>query len=636
MLSVLYVDDEECLLEIGKTFLEMDGSMHVEVSTSAQVKLDTWGSTRYDVIVSDYEMPLLNGIEFLETLRSSGDRTPFIIFTGRGREEVVINALNAGVDFYVQKGGAPKAQFAELAHKIRKAAERSQTEYALEQSNSVLRATLESTADGIMVADLSGNITIFNKKFFQMWQIPPDAPHNPDEAAFLEFARDQVEDFPAYVKRIEEIRVDTRSTSYDIINFSDGRVFRRFSQAQTMNSLVVGRVWSFRDITGQNRSEIELRAANEQLSAAEEELKQQYEELGKNVRTLRDLENKYRGIFDTDRYPHLLVSKDSMDILDLNDAACHLYGYAREEFLQMPFSSLCSEPIRNTEQIPGEYTALQMHFHKKKGGKIFPVEISVSSFGDDTSCVLILTVRDISSIKQVEDALRLANVKLNLLLGITRHDVLNKLSILLGYNEILRSKTRDGEIIDILDKQLRTCQTIKSQIDFTREYDNLGIRAPQWQNVQEITSRAFSQMLKTVPFRCVLEDLEIYADPMLEKVFYNLFDNSFRYGGGISEISLTFDREGTDLILSYRDNGIGIAQGDKENIFRKGFGKNTGLGLFLTREILSITRMTITENGECGRGVCFEIRIPEGNYRFVPRLEGVQECRNLQKVLSDG
>lgn len=635
MLSVLYVDDEECLLEIGKTFLEMDGSMQVDISTSAQSKLEGWGNINYDVIISDYEMPLVNGIEFLETLRSRGDRTPFIIFTGRGREEVVINALNAGADYYIQKGGAPKAQFAELTHKIKKAAERRQTEYALEQSNSVLRATLESTADGIMVADMSGKITIFNKKFLQMWQVPPDNSQIFDESAFIEFARNQVVDYPAYLKRIEEIRAEKGSTSYDIISFSDGRVFRRFSQAQTMNSLVVGRVWSFRDITGQNKSELELRATYEQLSTAEEELKQQYKELADNVRILQDLERKYRGIFDTDMSPHLIVSKDTMKILDLNDAACRLYGYTREEFLTLSFSSLSTDPQRNSEQLTGIKADLQMHFHKRKDGKIFPVEVSSTSFGDGTPSILILSIRDISTIKQVEDALRLANVKLNLLLGITRHDVLNKLSVLMGYNEILRSKTDDGEILEILNKQLRACQTIKSQIDFTKEYDNLGIRAPQWQNVQEIASRAFSQMLKTVPFRCVTEPIAVYADPMLEKVFYNLFDNSFRYGECVSEISLTFDRTGPDIILSYRDNGIGISQDDKNHIFRKGFGKNTGLGLFLSREILSITRMTIIENGEYGKGVCFEIRIPEGNYRFAPLTEKAREYGKEQKVLAD-
>ena len=142
-------------------------------------------------------------------------------------------------------------------------------------------------------------------------------------------------------------------------------------------------------------------------------------------------------------------------------------------------------------------------------------------------------------------------------------------------------------------------------------------------------------MLKTISFRCATENLAIYADPMLEKVFYNLFDNSLRYGEDISEISLTFDQAGPDIILLYRDNGIGIEQGDKEIIFRKGFGKNTGLGLFLTREILSITRITIVESGEYGRGACFEIRIPKGNYRFTSIPEKARDYGKVQKVLAD-
>jgi len=635
MLSVLYVDDDECLLELGKTFLEMTGSMHVVTSASAQSVLDEWGTPSYDVIVSDYEMPPVNGIEFLETLRSWGDKTPFILFTGRGREEIVINALNAGADFYVQKGGAPNAQFAELTHKIKKAAERRRAEHALEESNSVLRATLESTADGIMVVDTSGRITIFNNKFLQMWMLPADPRYFTDEKTFLEFTRDQVEDLPAYIRRIDEIRVDNCTTSYDIIVFCDGRVFRRFSQVQKMNSRIVGRVWSFRDITGQSKSEVELRAAYEQLSAAEEELKQQYEELGKNVRLLEDLECKYRGIFNADISPHLIVSTDTMDILDSNEAACGLYGYTREEFLYRSFTSLFSEPLKDAESLKGKNTGFQTHLHKRKDGKVIPVEIYASPFGNETPGLQILSVRDISAMKQIEDALRLANLKLNLLLGITRHDVLNKLSVLEGYNEILRNKTGDREFLETLDKQSRACQTIKNQIDFTREYENLGINAPQWQNVLEIASRAFSQMLNTVSFRCSTENLVIYADPMLEKVFYNLFDNSFRYGEDISQICLTFDTAGQDIILSYRDNGIGIAHDDKEKIFRKGYGKNTGIGLFLTREILSITQMTIVETGEFGRGACFDIRIPQGNYRFTPHPEKARDYKAVQNVLAD-
>jgi PAS domain S-box-containing protein len=371
------------------------------------------------------------------------------------------------------------------------------------------------------------------------------------------------------------------------------------------------------------------------LSAAEEELKQQYDELEKNVRQLEDLKCKYRGIFNADISPHLIVSTETMEILDINEAACGLYGYTREEFLCLSFTSLFSESLKDAESLNGKNTGFRMHFHKRKDGKIFPVEISASPFGNETPGLQILSIRDISAMKQIEDALRLANLKLNLLLGITRHDVLNKLSVLEGYNEILRNKTGDREFLEILDKQSRACQTIKNQIDFTREYENLGINAPQWQNVLEIASRAFSQMLNTVSFRCSTENLVIYADPMLEKVFYNLFDNSFRYGEDISQICLTFDTAGQDIILSYRDNGIGIAHDDKEKIFRKGYGKNTGIGLFLTREILSITQMTIVETGEFGRGACFDIRIPQGNYRFTPHPEKARDYKAVQNVLAD-
>ena len=121
MFSVLYVDDEPMLLELAKIFLERSGDFQVDTVTSAPAALDILTGTSYDCIISDYQMPVMDGIAFLKTVRSRGSVVPFIIFTGKGREEVVIEALNSGADFYLQKGGDPKAQFAELAHKIRQA-----------------------------------------------------------------------------------------------------------------------------------------------------------------------------------------------------------------------------------------------------------------------------------------------------------------------------------------------------------------------------------------------------------------------------------------------------------------------------------------------------------------------------------
>jgi signal transduction histidine kinase len=109
-----------------------------------------------------------------------------------------------------------------------------------------------------------------------------------------------------------------------------------------------------------------------------------------------------------------------------------------------------------------------------------------------------------------------------------------------------------------------------------------------------------------------LNDLFVYADPLLERVIFNIVDNALRYGGTITRITSYWFQTGADVTWVIRDDGVGIPANMKERIFRKGVGKNTGLGLFLTREILDITGLAITETGKEGEGAVFEIRIPDG------------------------
>ena len=126
MITLLLVDDETSLLDTGKIFLEKTGDIVVHTAPSAHAALSLMKSTDYDAIISDYQMPGMDGIELLKQVRRSGNTIPFILFTGRGREEVVIQALNEGADYYLQKGGDPKSQFAELSHKIRQAVQQRQ------------------------------------------------------------------------------------------------------------------------------------------------------------------------------------------------------------------------------------------------------------------------------------------------------------------------------------------------------------------------------------------------------------------------------------------------------------------------------------------------------------------------------
>ncbi|PWR70745.1 response regulator [Methanospirillum stamsii] len=119
MISVLLVDDEPVILDIARAFLERHGEFTVTTVLSAEEGLTLLDEQNFDAVVSDYEMPVMNGLGFLRAIREKENHIPFIIFTGRGREDVVIEALNAGADYYIQKGGDPRAQFTELAYKIR-------------------------------------------------------------------------------------------------------------------------------------------------------------------------------------------------------------------------------------------------------------------------------------------------------------------------------------------------------------------------------------------------------------------------------------------------------------------------------------------------------------------------------------
>jgi len=158
MIRCIYVDDEEGLLEIAKEFLELEGDMSVDTVSSVDTALKLISGTTYDAIISDYQMPEMDGIRFLKLMRSNGADTPFILFTGRGREEVVIEALKNGADHYIKKGGDPMAQYAELANLVRQTVRRKEAEEAIRYNATRFRALIENTRDLVTIIDWSGYI----------------------------------------------------------------------------------------------------------------------------------------------------------------------------------------------------------------------------------------------------------------------------------------------------------------------------------------------------------------------------------------------------------------------------------------------------------------------------------------------
>ena len=226
--------------------------------------------------------------------------------------------------------------------------------------------------------------------------------------------------------------------------------------------------------------------------------------------------------------------------------------------------------------------------------------------------------RDITNTKEAEEALRQANKKLTLLSSITRHDITNKLTVLQGYLAILKKKQPDPTLNDYFVKVSTAAQNISSMIQFTREYECIGVNAPVWQDCHTIIDTAVkeSQLGKVVVKNDLSIGTEVFADPLIVKVFYNLMDNALRYGEKITTIRFSMRESGDEPLIVCEDDGDGVVAEEKEKIFERGFGKNTGLGLALSREILSITGITIKETGEPGKGARFEMAVPKGSYRM--------------------
>jgi K+-sensing histidine kinase KdpD len=175
----------------------------------------------------------------------------------------------------------------------------------------------------------------------------------------------------------------------------------------------------------------------------------------------------------------------------------------------------------------------------------------------------------------------------------------------------------DPAFCEHLERENILLKQIQRQIEFTRDYESLGAGAPVWHDVEAVVNKVAKQVLPpSVTIETGMKGVLIFADPLFEKVIYNLMDNAVRHGKTATRIRF-FTREDTaGLTLVCEDNGEGVAADEKDRIFFRGYGKNTGLGLFLVREILGITGFGITETGTFMNGARFEIRVPYGMYRL--------------------
>ena len=333
---------------------------------------------------------------------------------------------------------------------------------------------------------------------------------------------------------------------------------------------------------------------------------------------LRRSEESIRTLLDLSPFSVIVHDINTMDVVYANTNAIKQSGFSSiEEMMEQglewadhPYSAADArrKALASIEEGPQMFQWISA----SKDGSRFWEQISLMVLpfmGEDR---LLAVSVNIDEIKRMEASLRLTNKKLQLLSSLIRHDVMNKITALRGFTE-LAIDSCDCVSLPLLEKVELSAIAIQKDIEFMREYDRLGEDVPQWQGV------SFSVSPATVVGVEVLRDingLEVYADMLFSRVFENLIDNSIRHGGTVSRIRLSGHQDGEDFIIVWEDDGIGIPAADKERIFDRGFGKNTGFGLFLTRHILSLTDMEICEEGVEGQGARFLIRVPKGIWRI--------------------
>lgn len=371
MISILYVDDETTLLEVTRVYLERAGDFTVETRTSAKDAITLLETTTFDAIVSDYQMPVMDGIAFLKHIRSTGSAVPFILFTGKGREEVAIEALNSGADFYLQKGGEPKSQFAELTSKLRQAVQRRQAEKALYASEEKYRDLVENINDVIFSVDVEGSITYISPRISEYGYTADQMIGKPISEFILP------DDLASVQARFGEVQNGILHPFEFQIRDASGKTRFVLTSSRPIFSgdRFIGLHGLMTDITDQKTAEAKITAS----------------------------EQRYRNVFEAAGDAMLVMDHGTGKILDVNSAASQIFLYDTEELKGMNHADILEDAGVTGEDAQTGVSGTPLHYYRRKDGTLFPAEVLASTYPQKKCTISILSLRDITLQKRAEE-----------------------------------------------------------------------------------------------------------------------------------------------------------------------------------------------------------------------------------------
>ena len=595
-IDVLHVDDDPSVLDLAEAFFDRElATATVTGVTEPESALERLESQPFDCVVSDYDMPEMDGLTFFEALRESNPTLPFVLYTGKGSEEIASRALNAGVTGYFQKGGPE--QLRRLANRVRGAVEDHRTRRVADRYSTVL----EALGYPIYVVDETGTFEFVNEEFAELTgydrgEIIGETPDLiKDEGSVLEAENRLATILSRSGPDIQRFRVDILPKEGDSIPCRDHMAALPYE-----GEAFEGSVGILRDVSEEAARREELETKRRALDEAPVGI----------------------TISDPDRPDNPMVY--------VNNEFVELTGYDREEavgincrFLQGPDTD--GGPVdRMREAIDdGEPTTVELLNYRKDGTEFWN-RVSIAPIRDDDGAVTewVGFQEDITAFREREAALRRQNERLDEFAGIVSHDLRNPLNVARGRVDLAHDETGNDHLDDALDALDRIESIVEHTLTLARKGETVGDTEPV--ALADVVAASWETVDTGGSVIDIDADGVVLADPdRLRNLFENLMRNSIEHGAVDDGADFGAEGEPTDAPgvtvrvddledgFSVADDGPGIPADVRDDLFepgRSGTAGNTGFGLAIVKEIAEAHGWTVTATDSAAGGARFEVR----------------------------